>query len=69
MPQPTALYLRNDSWYSFLLEAESNIERLVLKQISDLIGTLTLYFTACIIVPQNTIELLTHFNLLLTLNF
>jgi hypothetical protein len=58
--QPAALYLQEDSWYSFLLEAEwtpghSGAGRIRSNEKSkDLIGNRTRDLPACSIVPQPT---------------
>jgi hypothetical protein len=55
---PAALYPQEDSWYSFLLEAESTpghceVGRVrSIKKSNDFIGNRTRYLPACSIVPQ-----------------
>jgi hypothetical protein len=55
---PAALYTQEDSWYSFLLEAESTPSHSAagmirsIEKSSDLIGNQTRDLQACNIVPQ-----------------
>jgi hypothetical protein len=58
--RPTALYTQEDSWYLFLLEAESPQGHSAagrmrsIEKSSDLIGNRTRDLLACSIVPQPT---------------